>query len=193
MSDYAPWLEDWCPECSAAPGARCKRTRWSRAGKVRDAPVARLHAARGWRERRCPTCGAAPGEPCRTPSGRKASTLHSARRRPARCELPRHAVWEELERRRATIAVVPFSGRAGRGGRTDTITLSRVDGGKLVDVERWTGRDELAYALEAPIWDRYGSFAGHPFIHGTVTWTTADRLIVIAGVRGHQRFEEIAG
>jgi hypothetical protein len=102
-------------------------------------------------------------------------------------------VWEEFERRGATIAVVPFSGRPGRGGRTDTITLSRVDGVEVVDVERWTGRDELAYALEAPIWDRYGTFAGHPFIHGTVTWTTAERLIVIAGVRSRERFEEIAG
>ena len=48
-------------------------------------------------------------------------------------------VWEELERRGATIAVVPFSGRAGEGGWTGTVTLSRVDGGELVDVERWGG------------------------------------------------------
>jgi len=102
----------------------------------------------------------------------------------------RSEVWEELARRGATIAVVPFSGRAGVGGRTDTIRLSRLEGDELVDVERWTFRDELAYALEAPVWDRYGTFAGHPLIRGTVTWTASDRLVVISGQRGGKGFEE---
>ena len=30
----------------------------------------------------------------------------------------------------------------------------------LVDVERWSRRDELALALEGPVWDRYGQLAG---------------------------------
>jgi hypothetical protein len=58
-------------------------------------------------------------------------------------------VWAELERRGATVAVVPFSGRAGLGGETGTITLSGFAGDELV-VERWTGRDELAFAPEGP-------------------------------------------
>ena len=101
------------------------------------------------------------------------------------------SVWQELEARGATIATVPFSGRAGRGGRTDRIVLSRLDRDELVDVERWTGRDELCYALEAPIWDRFGSFAGQPLIVGTVIWTAADRRVVIEGRRGDKRFEEL--
>ncbi len=56
----------------------------------------------------------------------------------------RPAVWEELERRGATVALVPFWGRAGSGGRTDTIKLLRLEDGELLDVERWTYRDELA-------------------------------------------------
>ena len=99
-------------------------------------------------------------------------------------------MWEELERRGATIAVVPFSGRAGEGGRTGTITLSRLEGDQLVDVERWSGRDELALALEGPVWDRYGAFVGHPRIRGTVTWMVAERCILIAGQRGGEAFEE---
>jgi hypothetical protein len=99
-------------------------------------------------------------------------------------------VWDELERRGATIAVVPFSGRAGRGGRVGTIVLSRLDAGELVDVERWTGRDELAYALEAPVWDRYGGFAGQPSIRGTVTWMVVEGVVLISGWRGHEGFEE---
>ena len=150
-----------------------------------------MHAARGWRERPCPTCKALPGDPCHTPSGREASQPHTARLRPGWHELAaRRAVWEELERRGATIAVVPFSGRAGHGGTTETITLSRLDGQEVVDVERWSGRDELALALEGPVWDRYGQFVGHPWIRGTVTWSLADRCILIAGQRGDEVFEE---
>lgn len=106
--------------------------------------------------------------------------------------MARSSVWVELERRGATVAVLPFSGRAGRGGDVGTIVLRRIDDGELIDVERWTGRDELAHGLEAPIWDRYGSFAGQPSICGTVTWTLADCLIVIAGKRGGEAFEEVA-
>jgi hypothetical protein len=100
-------------------------------------------------------------------------------------------VWAELERRGARTATVPFSGRAGRGGTVERIVLSRVQGDELIDVERWTGHDELCYALEAPIWDRFGSFAGQPLIVGTVIWTAADRLVVIEGRRGDKRFEEL--
>jgi hypothetical protein len=111
--------------------------------------------------------------------------------RPGRYEfLSRQAAWDELEHRGATIALVPFWGRAGRGGNVETITLSRVGDDELIDVERWTSRDELAYALEAPVWDRYGLFAGQPFISGEVIWTVEDRLVVIAGTRGGERFEE---
>ncbi|MGZ6617112.1 MAG: hypothetical protein ACXVFQ_22155, partial [Solirubrobacteraceae bacterium] len=126
-------------------------------------------------------------------SGREASQRHTARLRPGRRELAaRRAVWEELALRGATVAVVPFSGRAGSGGRTGTITLSRLEGDELVDVERWSGRDALALALalEGPGWDRYAQSAGHPWIRGTVTWTLADRCILIAGQRGGEAFEE---
>jgi hypothetical protein len=187
VSDRALWLEEWCPTCRVAPGARCRTTFLS---KTRTAT--RLHIARGWRARRCPTCKVPAGERCRTPSGREASRTHEARLRPGRWELlPGPAVWDELEKRGATVAVVPFSGRAGRGGRVDRIVLSRLDGDELVDVERWTGRDDLCHALEAPIWDRFGSFAGQPQIAATVVWTSADRRVVIEGRRGDARFEEI--
>jgi hypothetical protein len=153
-----------------------------------------MHVARGWRERTCPTCKAPSGDPCHTPSGRETSQPHTARLRPGRGELAgREAVWEELERRGARVAVVPFSGGAGLGGTTGAITFSGFAGDELVDVERWRGRDELALALEGPVWDRYGQFAGHPWIRGTVTWSLADRCILIAGERGGEAFEEALG
>ena len=100
-------------------------------------------------------------------------------------------MWEELQRRAAMIAVVPFTGRAGLGGTTGIITISRLEGDELVDVERWTSRDHLAVALEGPVWDRYGSFAGQPRIRGTVAWTVAERRILITGRRGDRAFEEV--
>jgi hypothetical protein len=68
--------------------------------------------------------------------------------------------------------------------------LSRIIGDELVDIELWTARDELTYALEAPVWDRYGMFAGQPAIRGDVIWALADRTVVIVGTRGGTRFEE---
>ena len=186
MSDRREWLSDWCPECRAAPGTRCRRDRLSKSQHA-----VHLHVARGWRERSCPTCKASPGEPCRTPSGREALRVHTARLHPGHAELLwGQAVWEVLEQRGATVAVVPFSGRAGQSGTTATITLSRIEGEGLVDVERWSSRDELCYALEAPVWDRFGVFAGQPLIRGEVIWTAEDRMVVIVGKRGDRRFEE---
>ena len=192
MTARAVWLEQWCPECGAAPGARCGHWRWGRRAHGRSVAVPRLHVARGWLERPCPTCKAGAGERCVTPTGREASRFHVARLRAARWELAwRPAVWDELERRGATIATVPFWGRAGRGGHTDTITLLRLAGEQLAEVERRTGRDELCHALEAPVWERFGTFVGHPLVRGEVIWTAADRCVAICGTRGERSFEEI--
>jgi hypothetical protein len=192
MSDRSVWLDQWCPECWAAPGARCQRWRYGRASRGRSASVPYLHVARGWFERSCPTCKASPGERCSTPTGREAAHVHAARLRTARWELVSlAAVWEELQRRGATVAIVPFFGRAGRGGHTDTISLLRPEGDELVEVERWSGRDELCHALEAPVWERFGIFAGHPPVRGDVIWSVADRRVTLVGQRGEQPFEEI--
>src|ERR1035441_2740099 len=114
MSDRRAWLDEWCPDCRAAPGARCRHLSLR---KKRD-PAPWLHIGRGWRCRLCPTCRAMVGEVCRTPSGREASQPHTARLRRGPTEVVACAdVWAELERRGATVAVLSFSGRAGEGGR----------------------------------------------------------------------------
>ena len=174
MSDRRAWLDERCLNCWAAPGSRCRADRYS--SQKRPSPAQRLHIARGWRERDCPMCKALSREPCHTPSGREATQPHAARLRAGRRELAtRQAAWEELERRGATVAEVPFTGVAGEGGSVGAIVLGRVDGAEL---ECWVGRDELAYALEAPL-GSLGTFAGHPKVVAAVTWTTADRRVVI--------------
>ena len=97
----------------------------------------------------------------------------------------------KLEARGATIASVPFSGLADRGGHIERIALSRLDRHELVDLERWSGRDELVYAVESPAWERFGSSGGQPQIVGTVIWTTADRRIGIEGRRLDERLEKL--
>ncbi len=114
-----------------------------------------------------------------------------ARLRSGRGELAiRQAVWEELERRGAAVAVVPFSSRAGEGGTTGRISLGRLEGRQLVQIDRWSVSEELVSALEAPVWDRYGRFAGDPWIRGTVTRRLPERRIVVSGQRGGVSFEE---
>jgi hypothetical protein len=41
------------------------------------------------------------------------------------------------------------------------------------------------------VWERFGTFAGHPLIRGEVVWSAEDRSVVISGRRGDRRLEEI--
>ena len=190
MSERSTWLEHWCPTCHAALGARCRR---SRCAIARGNAAAQLHVARGWLERSCPSCKAPRGEQCSTPTGRPASQVHTARLRPARWELvSRAAVWDELERRGVSVATVPFRGRAGQGGEIDVIWLQRVRGQESCEVRLWPDSEELASALAAPVWGRFGTFAGHPLVPAEVIWTVDRRGVVVAGRRGERRFEESA-
>ena len=192
MSDRQAWLEEWCPQCRAAPGQRCGEHRFKLdRSAARFLPSHGLHVARGWSGRPCPTCRASAGERCQTPTGREASRIHLARLRPTRGELFGTAVWDALDLLEVAVAAVPFSGRSGRGGEIDRVRYSRREGKVLVELDRWVPRDELAFALEAPVWDRFGTFAGHPLIRGVVTWNSESRLVVVSGKRGDERFEEI--
>jgi hypothetical protein len=181
------WLQGSCPSCGAAAGARCR----SRSPSRRRPPqTLRLHAAPGWRQRPCPACKAEPGEPCLTPRGRPAPRPHTARLHSARGEL--HAseeVWRALERAGAELALVRFAGGGGRHGTLDSVSI-RADGRELA---RWWGADEseLAAALAAAVWGRYGAFRGQPRIAATLQWSVADRSLLVAGTRGGERFEEI--
>lgn len=117
--------------------------------------------------------------------------IHAARLRPAPNELiGRQEVWAELVRRGVTIATVTFAGRGGAGGHTDRIALLAPDGDGLCELELWTSRDELCLALEAPVWARFGSFAGYPQVRGEVIWLAEHRVVNIVATRGEHAFEE---
>lgn len=72
------------------------------------------------------------------------------------------------------------------------IRLRRVPSDESVEVRLWPDSDELAYALVAPVWVRFGTFAGHPLVRGEVIWTLHDHSVVIGGRRGDRKFEEPA-
>ncbi|HTU94418.1 MAG TPA: hypothetical protein VMF14_01175 [Solirubrobacteraceae bacterium] len=128
-----------------------------------------------------------------TPSGRETARIHAARLHPGLGELFLAGdVWAELGRRGASIARVPFAGRAGRGGQTSPIELLRADdvGGGLSEVELWSSWDELCFALESPVWARFGTFVGQPQITGEVVWFGDEREVELIATRGGRRFEE---
>ena len=184
MSDRRLWLEEPCPTCGAPSGLRCQTSRY------RGKPMRVLHAARGWRHRSCPVCKAEPGELCRTPTGRRAAQPHTARLYPGRRELfAEQGVWEELERWGAVTALVRFSGGGGSQGQVAAVTL---EDAKKRELARWSGGEgELPEALAAAVWGRYALFRGHPRISGVVMWNVRERLVVVAGERGGQKFDDV--
>jgi hypothetical protein len=186
QSDRRLWLKERCPHCGAQPGARCHNRTPARR---KPPPTVALHAARGWRQRPCPSCKASAGEECLTPHGRPAARPHTVRLRPARDEL--HAlqdVWRALERAGAEIALVRFAGGGGRQGTIDNLTIETA-GRELARF--WTADEsELASALAAPAWARYGAFRGLPRIAATLAWSVAERSLMLAGTRGSERFQE---
>jgi hypothetical protein len=101
-------------------------------------------------------------------------------------------MWDELARRQVSVATVPFRGRAGQGGEIEVIRLQRLRDEESREVRLWPDGEELASALAAPVWGRFGTFAGHPLVRAEVIWTVDRRSVVIAGRRGERRFEESA-
>jgi hypothetical protein len=149
-----------------------------------------LHAARGWRQRQCPACKARPGERCLTTRGRPATRPHTARLHPTRGELHTpEDVWRALERAAASGALVRLSGGGGRHGTLESVTIQAGEH-ELARVPS-ASESELADALAAPAWGRYGTFRGHPPITATLAWNVADRSLTLAGRRGNERFQEI--
>ena len=142
----------------------------------------------------CPTCHARPGEGCFTPRGRSAARPHSARLRANAGELTRSEVSEELQRRGANIATLPFIGKRLTGASFGRIRLERLEDDQLREIETWSEQrsgDALIEALKAPVVARYASFLGQPPIRATLTWTLPDRRITITGKRGDEPFEEV--
>ena len=95
-------------------------------------------------------------------------------------------------RRGISVATVPFRGRAGHGGEIDVIRLLRASDEESREVRLWPDSEELASSLAAPVWGRFGTFAGHPLVRAEVIWRVDRRSVLIVGRRSEQRFEESA-
>ncbi len=75
-------------------------------------------------------------------------------------------------------------------GRSTGFVSRVVSAMRFVEADWAIASDELAYAPEASVWDRYGAFAGQAVIRGVVKWMTDDRIVLITGTRGDARFME---
>lgn len=111
-------------------------------------------------------------------------------------------VFERLRERGAARAVVEFSGGNDEGG-ADGIVLYDAAGEAMGEVDdgppgrRWNPEQgrfvevpitpeqrleaELAEALEAPVYEEFGSFAGDFSVGGRVTWDTQKRTVTMSG------------
>ena len=101
--------------------------------------------------------------------------------------------WEELERRGANIATLPFTVERRAGVSFAPIRLDRLENGQLTEVETWSEQrsgDALIEALKAPVVARFASFVGQPSVRATLAWTLPNRQITITGERGGEPFEE---
>ena len=137
---------------------------------------------------------AIPAKAALRPRGRSGARPHSARLPPSAGELTRTEAWEELQRRGANIATLPFAGKRRTGASFGPIRLERLENDQLTEIETWSDQrsgDALIEALRAPIVARFASFLGQPPIRATLTWTLLDRRITITGKRGDQPLEEL--
>lgn len=94
-------------------------------------------------------------------------------------------VFAEIRKRDANLAVVSFSGGNDEGG-ADSITLymRTVTDKQTSSIEVGTvepDSDDFAVALEQPVRDKYGSFAGDFDVSGDLKWDATARTCVMTG------------
>ncbi len=51
---------------------------------------------------------------------------------------------------------------------------------------------KVAAVLEAPIYDRWGSFAGEFYVHGTCTWDVATGTHRLTGQESHEEYDDFS-
>src|SRR5947209_2032334 len=113
---------------------------------------------------------------------------------PSAGELVRSEAWEELERRGANIAILPFSGKQRTGASFGPVRLEHLENGRLTEIETWSEQrsgDPLIEALKAPDVARFAGFLGQAPVRATLSWSLPDRRITVIGRRGGDPFEEV--
>jgi hypothetical protein len=114
-------------------------------------------------------------------------------------KMSKSEIWAALEKKNAAKAVVHFSGGNDEGG-VGNIFLLDVNGKKIEELqeeyvsseynaktgqyeekEKKTENGLLADALSAPVYSKYGSFAGEFYVSGTITYDVKERKIKNSG------------
>jgi hypothetical protein len=96
----------------------------------------------------------------------------------------KNRVFQLLRLRGASKAVVSFSGGNDEG---DVDSIKLTIGDEQIDLDVWWEGDqtdhpdkELSVLLAAPVWERYGGFAGDFQVYGIVTFDVAAGTVVMS-------------
>lgn len=92
--------------------------------------------------------------------------------------MTREQVFNALQQRDVTRAVVEFSGGNDEGGADAIYLINDTTGGRIEIDEDY---EDFGPALAEPIYRRYHSFAGDFFVSGEVEWRVADRTVIMHG------------
>lgn len=130
--------------------------------------------------------------------------------------MDKQETFEELKKRGIAKAVVSYSGGNDEGG-ADSIDYYSEDDAKLdLEIRRtfvrgkreqrdgeWVfvpdralteqeqAANELVEALEKPVYDQYGCFAGDYYVTGVVTWDGGVGRVVLEGNETVDHYEEV--
>lgn len=122
--------------------------------------------------------------------------------------LERRELWAELRRRNVAKVVVSFSGGGDEGG-VDNISLQDAEGNEVGTLEEDYGGSTydpktgqwvpvnppnpdtaLVEALVAPVYEKYGSFAGEFYVNGTVDYDVANEKVKMPYRESVETWEE---
>lgn len=123
-----------------------------------------------------------------------------------RSKLSRTELFAELRKRGVAKVSVEFSGGGDEGG-VDNITLYNAEGAEIGTLEedyggdQWNGKEwvpvnppnpntELVNTLCAPVYEKYGSFAGEFYVNGTVDYDVEAGTVKMPHRETVERWEE---
>lgn len=96
--------------------------------------------------------------------------------------MTREELFAELRRQGVAKVQVEFSGGGDEGG-VDVILLLDSEGKIIRKLEEYYDKphpdSDLSQSLAAPVYSRYGGFAGDFSVRGTVEWDVADGMVTM--------------
>lgn len=100
--------------------------------------------------------------------------------------MTREETFEALEAAGAVAVTVEFAGGNDEGFAEDPITVDELGRARALHPRT----DELARALQAPVYDEFGGFGGEFYVSGTLTWDVPSRRVTMDQSLGEMVYNE---